>query len=61
MLTRRSVEDVVISEITTDHADDADVRKEAGGNGKVRGRATKHLLALAERSFNYVVGYGTNN
>jgi hypothetical protein len=52
---------VDVGEITANNADDAHVSKEAGRNGKVRGRAAKHLLALTERSFNCVVRDRTND
>ena len=51
----------LLGEITTDHTDDTDVRKEAGGDGEVRGRTAKHLVTFSKGGFDGVVSNRSNN
>ena len=50
-----AVKHLLIGEITTDYADNTNVRKEARRDREVRGRATKHLVTFTEGSFDCVI------
>ena len=50
-----TVKDFLLGEIAADHADYADVGKEARRDRKVRGRAAQHLVTFTERGFDAVI------
>ena len=52
---------LVRPKVSTDDSDYTNVGKETRGDGKVRSRASQHLLAFAERRFDCIKGYRPDN
>jgi hypothetical protein len=52
---------LICTKIAADNRHDANVGKETCGNGKVRGRASQHLIAFPEGRFNRIERDRTNN